>query len=353
MNTKTSQLSPTVALVEWTNEDEIAKSILHELKHIGYQVIRCHPGGELPLDADFIFTYAPYGRWRHIPEMLAQQPVGRRPLLVHWNTEGLPNPRVPLMLQKSLSLIRSGQDSWLSRRVAERPSLFMKLLQACTAGRILRFRYLGDYLYLAHANIPFLLVDISALYQKRLDDLGVPAVQMPFGSSELWFEALKLKRDIDVLWMGSRATIRRSYHLTRIQNRLARQNIRLKVVDDKAEPFVFGQERIKLLNRTKIVLNLARTAYDDNTLRLFLAMPNKALVISEPLFAHGSGLVPGEHYVEAPLGQIPETVRHYLNHAAERRAIVARAYAKTTHELSMRRTVGAIMEQAERQRQAV
>jgi hypothetical protein len=345
-----SKLGSTVALVEWARNDEIAASIIFELERAGYRVIRRCPDDDLPKGADFVFTYAPYGRWCHIAEKLVQQPASERSFLIHWNTEGLPNPHVPLILQKFLAIARSRQDHWIMRRIAARPSPIIVLLNKLFSQRLLRFRYLGDYLYLAQENIPSLLVDISELHRKRLNRLGVQAVQVPFGSSELWSADCEQVRDIDVLWLGARATLRRNFYLNRIQKQLADENINFKLVDGQASPFIFGSERNELISRSKIVLNLARTSHDDNTLRMFLAMPNKALVISEPLLDHGSGLTAGEHYVEARSADIPDVIRYYLSHEEERLAIVERAYAKTTCELTMQKRVTAIMEQAERQK---
>jgi hypothetical protein len=188
-----------------------------------------------------------------------------------------------------------------------------------------------------------LLVDISNLHARRLARMGAPTMAVPFGSSSNWYADLALERDIDVLWIGSHGSWRRSSQLNRIEKAFTERNIRFYKVDGRAAPFVHGEERTSLINRSKIVLNLMRTPYDDNTLRHFIAMPNRALVISEPMLRHNPHLLPQVHYVEAPLADLPDKILYYLEHEQARMEIVDRAYLATTGALSMERTIRRIL----------
>lgn len=59
------------------------------------------------------------------------------------------------------------------------------------------------------------------------------------------------------------------------------------VVDNVENPFVFGEERLRLLNRLTITLNLLPTWYDHAfPYRFHLAAPNRSLVVSEPIPPH-------------------------------------------------------------------
>jgi hypothetical protein len=117
----------------------------------------------------------------------------------------------------------------------------------------------------------------------------------------------------------------------------------MMVVDGVEHPYVFGEDRIILLNRTKIVLNLLRTPWDDNSMRYCLAAPNRALVVTEPTLPH-TDFTPGVHLVEAPAEQITDTICYYLAHEEERCQIVDRAYQLVTTELTMAKSAAQILE---------
>jgi hypothetical protein len=168
----------------------------------------------------------------------------------------------------------------------------------------------------------------------------------PFGSHQPWYGDLGLERDIDVLWMGKRATRRRSQALDRLREELHAKGVNLYVVDGEERPFVYNEERTELLNRTKITLNLLRTWYDENSLRIAMAAPNRSMVVSEPLLPHVPQYKPGEHYIAAPVEKLAETICHYLEHSQERQQIVEDAYQLSTTELTWRRSMQIIMEAA-------
>ncbi len=332
-----------IALHHWGAEGSIGESIADELKQLGHEVRRLLVSDPVRTDVDIVFTYAPYGRWMQIPRQLSRIPEKERPFLVHWNTEGLPPPFVPPAILKTIGGIRSWLDEIIQRFTANTASPAVTNLDGFFKHRMLRYRYIGDYLQARRLKIPFLLVDISDLYARRYARMDIESINVPFGTSSRWYADLDLPRDIDVLWIGSHGSWRRSRQLERIGRALARHGVRFHMVDGREVPFVHGDERTVLLNRTKIVLNLMRTPYDDNTLRHFIAMPNRALVVSEPMLRHNTDLLPDVHYVEAPLADLPETIRKYLDDEDLRTEIVERAYAATTGELSMKHMIGRIL----------
>jgi hypothetical protein len=115
------------------------------------------------------------------------------------------------------------------------------------------------------------------------------------------------------------------------------------VADNVERPFIFGEERTRMLNRAKITLNLTRTWYDDNYLRFPIVMPNRSLVVSEPLLPHCTDYVAGTHYVAVPIPELARTIAHYLKHEAERERIVAAAYNLVTTDLTLANRVARIM----------
>jgi hypothetical protein len=332
-----------ISLYHWTTDGSIGESIAFELKQLGHDVRSLLIHEPVDPDADIVFTFAPYGRWMHIPRQLSRMPSERRPFLIHWNTEGLPPPNLPLLIQSNLSRMRSRFDESLLalKKTAHGP--LVDSLDGFFRYRMLRYRYVGDYLRTQRLGIPFLLVDISALHTQRFERMGVPCINVPYGSSSRWHADLNLDRDIDVLWIGSHGSWRRTRELNRIEKALADRNIRFHIVDGRAAPFVHGEERTTLINRSKIVLNLMRTSYDDNTLRHFIAMPNRALVVSESMLKHNLQLKPGVHYVEAPLAEIPDVIRFYLDHDDLRAELVENACRETTQELTMHHSVRKII----------
>ena len=72
-------------------------------------------------------------------------------------------------------------------------------------------------------------------------------------------------------------------------------------------------------------------------------MANKALVISEPMHKPG-GFIPGKHYISVTSDEMPEAIGYYLNHDDERERIVEEGHRLVTQELTMERSVNAILE---------
>jgi hypothetical protein len=164
------------------------------------------------------------------------------------------------------------------------------------------------------------------------------------GSPPDWGGDLGLERDIPILWIGKIATSRRHRLLKRIRAELKERGLEILVVDGIENSYVFGEKRTILLNRTKIVLNLLREKWDDNSMRYFLAAPNRALIITEPTLPHTPFLA-GMHLVEAPIDQIADSICYYLSHEEERRRIVDQAHQLVTTDLTLRKAVGQILDQ--------
>jgi hypothetical protein len=118
--------------------------------------------------------------------------------------------------------------------------------------------------------------------------------------------------------------------------------------DGEENPFIFGDERIHYLNRSKITLNITRTWYDDNFSRIAIVAPNRSLVVSEQVLPHCPSLVAGTHYVAAKAEKLAETILHYLEDEEQRLRIVENAYQLVTTELLFRESIRSIMDAANR-----
>ena len=332
-----------VGIPESPDGSGIGDAIYLELEALGYRPFYFPLGSQVPEDAQVVFLFGPFGKFLHIPARFSSLPREKRPKFVFWNTEGLPDPRLPRLVMDPFGLFRSwvgrldsSPQPWV-RRFSGRPPL-SKLDSS-----LLRFRYLGDYLYASKKGWLDVFADISAVYAGYWYQRGIPSLIAPFGSHAGWYAELNLTRDIDVLWMGKRATRRRSEAIDRLRQELRAHGVEMCVVDNEERPFVFEKERTELLNRTKITLNLLRTWYDENSLRICLAAPNRSMIVSEPLLLHVPQYKPGVHYAAAPIKDLAKTILYYLEHEEERLRITENAYQVTTREVTFRKSMQTIM----------
>jgi hypothetical protein len=334
-----------VAVVEWWPEDAIAAAIGEALFRLGHQPIFFSYDGRIPTDVDIVLTFAPYGQWLYIPETLAGTAKGQRPILIHWNFESIPNPTLPRLLVDFVSSWRSrlGRlDNTLSTRGHQ---LTIKSPLALITRRMHKYRYVGDYHYAFRMGWLDLFLETSQVYTEYHCRNGLPALFVPWGTSTGWYADLGLERDIDVLWMGKRRTKRRSRLLDQLRRELSELGIQMHVVDGIERPFIYGEERTRVLNRTKVALNLLPTWW-DNTLafRFNMAAGNRSMVISEPVLQHCPAYEAGKHYVSTPTEQLTKTILHYLTHEGERFQIAQNAYTLATTNLTLESSIRRIIE---------
>jgi hypothetical protein len=140
-----------------------------------------------------------------------------------------------------------------------------------------------------------------------------------------WGVDLGLARDIPALWLGKPGSPRRLL-LARLEADLRARGIPLLRVDGEAHPYVFGEERTHLPNRTQIVLTLLRERWDNTAMRYGLVAMNGAMIVSEPTLPH-TAMLPGVHYAAVPAAQMAERIAYFLAHEAERAAYVRAARA--------------------------
>src|SRR5689334_3541412 len=113
-----------VAVVLWQPVDGMAQAIADALLQLGYDVVPFVWNQPLPQGVDAVFSQGPYGRFLSVPNQLEQLPLHKRPLLVHWNDEGMPDLRLPWPVLSGLGRLRS----WVGRQVhAARPNWLARL----------------------------------------------------------------------------------------------------------------------------------------------------------------------------------------------------------------------------------
>ncbi len=305
--------------------DELAQLIAVNLEKFGCQV-RLFEHTQLPGDVDVVFAYGPLGSLTPLGMQLMACPVAERPLFALFLTEQLPNPHIPELLNYPMAVVRS----YFERLVTRYPTTAWLRLTA----KALRFRYYGDLHWLRRQGILSLLLLESEVTAEYLRRRGFEPHTFSLGSRPDWGTDLNLERDIPVLWLGKVGSHRRELLLHQIRSQLQARGVQMMVVDGIEHPYVFGHKRTVLLNRTQIVLNLVRQPWDCNSLRFYLAAPNKAMMMSEPLLPHVPTIVPGVHYVETPLDGLPDLICYYLSHPEHRQQIATAAYQLVTEELT-------------------
>jgi hypothetical protein len=312
------------AVILWGLSDEIGEIIGEELQALGLRIDLIPAGQPLPSNLDYVITFGPYGPFLPVAHQVGECKAGRRPILVHWNTELIPNPRLPWAVVRPLSMLRS----WIGTR-SDR-----------LAARALRLRYLGDSHHAFRRGWLDLLVESSQVYAAYHRRHGLPAIFVPWGTSPHWYARLDLERDIDVLWMGKRRSRRRSDLLDEIRDGLERHGRTMWLADGLEKPLIYGEARTRLLNRSKITLNLLSNWHDNALVYRFpMGAGNHSLVVSEPTLAHDDHLVPGEHYVLSQPEQMLETLLDYLQDAPSRQQLVQAAYHLVTNQLAFRQSV--------------
>lgn len=243
---------------------------------------------------------------------LLTEPKERLPLVAIWHWEPLPPPNAsglawPWLTLRELAKIalrdwRANDvytNYWTLRRLSRRGVI--DLLAASTPGRVE---------FLAERNI-------AAHY-------------LPLGYSPDHGYDMKLKRDIDVLFLGDMRSLRRKWLIASLR----RRGIQVHAAGDWADPAYWGERRTELINRAKIYLNLQRFPGEYSGLRLILGMANRALVISEPMYRPGP-FVPGVHFVSATAEEMPRLIEYYLKNDAERERIAGEGHRLVTEQLSL------------------
>jgi hypothetical protein len=341
-------LSYRIALLQWLEHDGISEMMRDELIGLGHEPVYFCFGAPIPPAVDLVLSHGPHGELLPLWQQAAEATSSDRPTVVHWNTEGLPDLRLPPALMWAIGAGRSRIGRW--RRAQSSPWLHTIADTPRIPHRMRRFRNIGDYEYAFHGGLLHVLADSSQIYGQIFARRGMPTIYVPWGSTPSVYADLDLERDIDVLWMGMRGGRRRSRLLDLIRRELRRYGVEIYMADNEENPFIFRETRTAFLNRAKITLNITRTWYDDNFSRFAYAVPNRSLVISEPLLPHCPEYEAGSHYVSAPIGRLAETIVYYLTHDDERRRLVENAYHFVTTQLTFRKSIGRLMDGVTRYR---
>jgi Glycosyl transferases group 1 len=279
------------------------------------------PDRDLVLEPDRTVWLAGNPNWypRSL-RLLLEAPPQARPPVVIWHYEPLPLPSTAPFPRQRLHL----------RELAKILLRDSRATDPYTNSSLLR--------RLAGVGLPDLLLVHSPDHAEYLAEHGIAAETVPIGYAPFFGRDLGLERDTDVLFLGALDVPRRK----RLIRRLRRAGVAVKAVGSWRDPAYWGDNRTRLLNRTKILLNLSRYPGQSSGYRLILGLANGALTLSEPVF-RPEPFVPGEHFVSAAVEEMPALVERYLNDEGARKAIVDRGQTFITREATMERSVVRIL----------
>jgi hypothetical protein len=323
------------AICNWKNgPDGVTRTLETKLEDMGFKTTQFKYDQSIPKSTRVVFTYAPWERLHPVINQLDKMPEANRPAWIHWMTEDPPDLRIPLPITLNIGLLRAWFD-----RLYESPNekiqkiVSLPLLKRFNT-RLYKFRYVGEYYYAKKKGLLTVLADISKVYADFYNSLGLKTIYAPWGLVDEAISHFDLERDIDVLWLGTRRTKRRSKLLDKIRSELSRNHIEMHVVDGKENGYVHGEARNELISRTKITLNLLPTWYDNTLVYRFpFAAANKSMVVSELALDHCPQLKNNIHYVAVPVKEIVPTIIRYLSRRDQREHIARAAYEFVTNEL--------------------
>lgn len=243
-----------------------------------------------------------------------------RPLLAVWHWEPLPMPRSAGVPLPSLS-------------VRELAKAVLKDIRATDV-----YTNLARLTKLSKKQWPDLLMVSSQAWQESLAERGIGAHWVPYGYAPEYGAPTSGPRDIEALFLGALNVPRRSKAI----RQLRRSGIDLVTRGSWFDKTYWGKDRTRLINRSKAFINIQRYAGEISAHRLILGMANKSLVISEPIYKPAP-FIPGEHYVETEVGNMPATLNFYRTQPEERARIADRAYSFVSEELRMDASISRIL----------
>jgi len=339
-----SNHKPTVASLVWN-----ANSSLHHwqgkvVQQLGYPHLFFKYDQPIPGTADIILIQGPYGSLLPFIRAYIELPQKERPILIYWFQQSL-YISMPLWLQYFLGYVYSDTYNYFhpNHFVHTIRNISLKIKQGGGA----RFTFFGDIIWLESNNLLDILATPSSEYQKLFKMFGFDSLIIPRGYYPDYGEDLDLDRDITVLWMGKTRTRRREKIIYRLREQLDELGLNMHIHDGLEKPFIFGEERTNLLNRTWFVLNILTSPTDELSIRYYIAAANGAVILTEPS-KNEYPFKNNVHLVECPPEKMAETVSYYINHPKEWQRISQNAYQLVSQELTLENSISTMLTKAEK-----
>lgn len=324
----------------------------------GFRASLAGDGDPAALDADLLLIVGDCQAFQQLPGMLAR--AKHRPLTALWLLDSLPpeppdarSARIGLrtraynaalrILRRGMAHVipfgvrhRLGVSAWSVMAAGTHREFGTESLDARSA-----YEIVGRYQWLRSARGSGWLdaISVSTPAKKQfLDQVGIRCDVVPVGYHPMMGGDLGLSRDIDVLFIGELDYGRRGRIVRGISERLDRLGVKMTVVSQGC----YGDERTKLLNRAKIVLDIPRFPWDFAGTRFLMCMGCGAMVVCEHEGDAGP-FVSGEHLAFSDAERIPDVIAHYLGHEDERVLMCDAAARMITTDLTLRRSVERVL----------
>jgi hypothetical protein len=316
-----------------------------EVQRLGYTHRFFYHDEAVPPGTDVVLIQGPFGSLLPLTRQLVAASPAARPVLAYWFEESL-DMQQPELLRRILSASFSelGRDA-LTSKLGRAGPLVERIGRRLLSTRGHRWRYLGDILWLhAHGLLDVLALS-STVYGEYLTRRGVPSVVVPRGYHPGYGAQLDLERDIAVVWMGQTRTKRRRQAVYWLRDELRQRGYVMQIHDGVDRGFIFGDERARILNRTRFVLNLFTQPADELSIRFYVAAASGAVVLTEPS-ANRYPFVSGQHWVECALEQMPSKVAYYLENEPEWQRLSRAMLAHMESDVTLDQSIARILDRA-------
>jgi len=268
---------------------------------------------------EVVFVMNNFAWYPRIRRQLLTTLPAQRPMVVLWHTEPLPLPSAAPFDRPRLQ-----------------PREIIKIILRDSRATDVFTNYF-HLRKLARSGIPDVLMVSTPSRREFLAEKGIPSHWVPFGYDATYGRDLEMTRDIDVLFLGTPDDAR---HRQAVRY-LKRKGVNVVAKGSWTDAECWGEERTKLINRTKIFLGIQRRPGKLSGIRMLLGMANKALVVAEPIY-DSAPYVSGKHFVSAKLEAMPGVIDHYLRSDGERERITDEAYRFVTEEMTLEKSLAQI-----------
>ena len=305
-------LVATVAVVARQNKQDqtIQHHVAAQLGSHGFSPHCFVDGDPKILDCNIVLLIGAVSSMRQTVRQLERH-AKPKPKVAIWLFEPLPPPDMPIAhikLAARLSPIHTGKR-WMKpiMHLLSRPLDAVLGQQYVGEFSVSMLRFLIDNFALIERGQRkgWLNHIVTSTEQKRvyLAEHEITAQFLPIGQQPVFGEHQGLKRDIDVLFIGSLKNTHRQEQLKAMMSRLSRMGLTTYVPN---EP-IWGQARTQLVNRAKILLHIHNLKWDTPWMRWYLASANGAVVATSPLSVEYP-LRPDIDYLSADADSLPDEI---------------------------------------------
>jgi len=116
----------------------------------------------------------------------------------------------------------------------------------------------------------------------------------------------------------------------------------MEIFDGVKNPFIFGKERIEILNRSMFCLNLFTRPTDELSIRYFIAGANDSVIITEPGL-NNYPFANEKHLIVSNPHNVPSVISSYVNDMEAWRDISNNMFQLITKKYTLEFFIGQIM----------